>query len=44
VPARTDCNLNCDDFFNIIYNPYAATTVTGDLIVRYAGLSFMKPF
>jgi long-subunit fatty acid transport protein len=44
VPARSDCNLNCDDFFNIIYNPYAATTVTGKLVVRYAGLSFMQPF
>lgn len=44
IPARTNCNLNCDDFFNIIYNPYAATTVTGDLIVRYIGLSWTKPY
>ncbi|TFW19736.1 outer membrane transport protein [Massilia arenosa] len=44
VPARTDCNLNCDGFFNLIYNPYAATTVSGDLIVRYFGVSFTRPF
>lgn len=44
VPARSDCNLNCDGFFNVIYNPYAATTVSGDIIVRYAGLSYTRPF
>lgn len=44
VPARSDCNLNCDGFFNVIYNPYAATDVRGDLIVRYAGLSYTRPF
>ncbi len=44
IPARSDCNLNCDGFFNIIYNPYAATDVSGSLIVRYAALSYMRPF
>jgi long-subunit fatty acid transport protein len=44
IPARSDCNLNCDDFFNLIYNPYAATTVTGSLIVRYFGASYTRPF
>jgi long-subunit fatty acid transport protein len=44
IPARTDCNLNCDGFFNVIYNPYAATTVSGNLVVRYAGLSYTRPF
>jgi long-subunit fatty acid transport protein len=44
IPARSDCNLNCDGFFNIIYNPYAGTDVSGKLIVRYAGLSFTQPF
>ncbi len=29
VPARTSCNMNCDDFFNIVYNPYAAMDVNG---------------
>jgi long-subunit fatty acid transport protein len=44
VPARTDCNLNCDGFFNIIYNPYAATDVKGDFVVRYFGVTFNRPF
>jgi long-subunit fatty acid transport protein len=44
IPARSDCNLNCDDFFNLIYNPYAATTVSGSLIVRYFGASYTRPF
>jgi long-subunit fatty acid transport protein len=44
IPARSDCNLNCDGFFNLIYNPYAATTVTGSLIVRYFGASYTRPF
>ncbi|MES2130212.1 MAG: outer membrane protein transport protein [Pseudomonadota bacterium] len=44
VPARTDCNLNCDGFFNVIYNPYAATNIRGDLIVRYFGFTYARPF
>lgn len=44
IPARSDCNLNCDDFFNLIYNPYAATSVSGSLIVRYFGASYTRPF
>ena len=44
IPARSDCNLNCDDFFNLIYNPYAATTVSGSLIVRYFGASYSRPY
>jgi len=44
IPARSNCNLNCDGFFNIIYNPYAATSIAGDLKVRYAGLSWTKPY
>ncbi len=44
VPARSDCNLNCDGFFNVIYNPYAASTVTGDIIVRYFGATYNHPF
>jgi long-subunit fatty acid transport protein len=44
IPARSNCNLNCDGFFNLIYNPYAATDVSGKLFVRYAGVSFMRPF
>jgi hypothetical protein len=44
IPARSDCNLNCDNFFNLIYNTYAATDVSGSLIVRYAGASYTRPF
>ena len=44
IPARSNCNLNCDNFFNLIYNPYAATSVSGSLIVRYAGASYTRPF
>ncbi len=44
VPARTDCNLNCDGFFNLIYNPYAATNVSGSLIVRYFGFKYSHAF
>ena len=44
IPARSDCNLNCDNFFNLIYNPYAATNVSGSLIVKYAGASYTRPF
>ncbi|MET3120781.1 long-subunit fatty acid transport protein [Oxalobacteraceae bacterium GrIS 2.11] len=44
VKARTDCNLNCDGFFNLIYNPYAATNVRGDFIVRYFGVKYSHTF
>ncbi|MBV1774801.1 outer membrane protein transport protein [Burkholderiaceae bacterium DAT-1] len=43
VPARTDCNLNCDHFTNVIYNPYAAMDVKGDIAIRYAGIKYTKP-
>lgn len=44
VPARSDCNMNCDGFFNLIYNPYAALNVSGDFIVRYFGLKYSARF
>ncbi|MFI4939993.1 MAG: OmpP1/FadL family transporter [Burkholderiales bacterium] len=44
VPARTDCNLNCDNFFNVVYNPYAAMNVEGTIIIRFFGVKFTKPF
>jgi len=44
VPARTDCNLNCDGFFNLIYNPYAAMNVSGSLIVRYFGFKYSHAY
>jgi len=44
VPAGTDCNLNCDNFFNVIYNPYAGLDVSGTLVLRYFGLKITQPF
>jgi long-subunit fatty acid transport protein len=44
VPAGTDCNLNCDNFFNIIYNPYAGLDVSGTLVLRYFGMKLTQPF
>jgi len=44
VPANTDCNLNCTDFFNVIYNPYAGLDVSGTLVLRYFGMKITQPF
>lgn len=44
TPANTDCNMNCNKFLNVIYNPYAGLDVAGDIKVRYAGLSFTHRF
>ena len=44
VPANTDCNLNCSDFFNVIYNPYAGLDVSGTLVLRYFGMKITQPF
>jgi len=44
VPARSDCNLNCDNFFNLIYNPYAGMDVSGGIRVRYLGISYTQRF
>lgn len=44
VPARTNCNLNCDHFFNVVYNPYAAMDVEGAITIRYFGFSLTHRF
>lgn len=44
IPADTSCNLNCTNFFNVIYNPYAGLDVSGSITVRYGGMSITKPF
>ncbi len=44
VPAGTDCNLNCDNFFNVIYNPYAGLDVSGTFVLRYFGVKITQPF
>ncbi|WP_317204011.1 OmpP1/FadL family transporter [Janthinobacterium sp.] len=44
IPADTDCNINCNKLFNIIYNPYAGEDVKGDIRVRYVGMQYTKRF
>jgi long-subunit fatty acid transport protein len=44
APARSTCNMNCDNFFNLIYNPYAGLDVSGGIRVRYLGMSYTKRF
>ncbi|WP_420476210.1 OmpP1/FadL family transporter [Noviherbaspirillum sp. ST9] len=44
VPANGSCNMNCDKFFNIVYNPYAGLDVTGGIRVRYFGVTITKRF
>ncbi|WP_377703637.1 OmpP1/FadL family transporter [Pseudoduganella sp. UC29_71] len=44
APANSDCNLNCNTFLNVIYNPYAGLDVAGDIHVRYVGFNLNKRF
>lgn len=44
IPANGSCNLNCDNFFNVIYNPYAGLDVSGETVLRYVGVRINKPF
>lgn len=44
IPADTSCNLNCTNFFNLIYNPYAGLDVSGTTTLRYGGVSITQPF
>jgi len=44
IPAEASCNMNCSNFFNVIYNPYAGLDVSGSMTVRYGGMSITKPF
>lgn len=44
LPANTSCNLNCTNFSNVIYNPYAGLDVNGGIYIRYGGISFSHPF
>jgi hypothetical protein len=36
--------MNCSNFFNVIYNPYAGLDVSGSMTVRYGGMSITQPF
>jgi long-subunit fatty acid transport protein len=44
LPANTSCNLNCNNFFNVIYNPYAGLDIKGGIRIRYAGISMSHEF
>ncbi|WP_051155348.1 OmpP1/FadL family transporter [Noviherbaspirillum massiliense] len=44
APANSSCNMNCDNFLNVIYNPYAGMDVSGDIRVRYFGITYNKRF
>ena len=35
--------MNCKNFFNVVYNPYAGLDVAGDMTIKYIGLNIMKP-
>jgi long-subunit fatty acid transport protein len=44
VPAEGSCNMNCSNFFNVLYNPYAGLDVSGGIRVRYFGVTLTHPF
>ncbi|MDC8785030.1 OmpP1/FadL family transporter [Roseateles koreensis] len=44
LPANTSCNLNCTNFSNVIYNPYAGLDINGGIYIRYFGISLSHPF
>jgi len=44
IPADGSCNLNCTNFFNAVYNPYAGLDVSGGIRIRYFGISLSHPF
>jgi long-subunit fatty acid transport protein len=44
LPANTSCNLNCNNFFNVIYNPYAGLDINGGIRIRYAGVAMSHDF
>ncbi len=44
IPAEGSCNLNCSNFFNAVYNPYAGLDVEGGIRIRYFGVTISHPF
>jgi hypothetical protein len=44
IPPDGSCNLNCTNFFNAVYNPYAGLDVAGGIRIRYFGVTLTKPF
>jgi long-subunit fatty acid transport protein len=44
IPSDGSCNLNCTNFFNAVYNPYAGLDVAGGIRIRYFGVTITKPF
>ena len=43
APANSSCNLNCTNFFNVIYNPYAGLDVDGRIRLKYLGVTIRHP-
>ena len=43
VPAEGSCNMNCSNFFNVVYNPYAGLDVSGDMTIKYIGIGIAHP-
>lgn len=44
LPANTSCALNCDKFFNVLYNPYAGLDVKGGNSLQYMGITINQKF
>jgi long-subunit fatty acid transport protein len=44
TPAEGSCNMNCSNFFNAVYNPYAGLDVQGGIRIRYFGVTISHPF
>lgn len=44
VPADASCNMNCSNFLNAIYNPYAGLDVAGGIVIRYFGIQLTQVF
>lgn len=44
IKANESCNMNCDNFFNVIYNPFAGLDVSGSTTLRYFGVHLALPF
>jgi len=43
VPADGSCNMNCSNFFNVVYNPYAGLDVDADMTIKYIGFRLAHP-
>ena len=44
IPNNTSCNLNCTNFTNVVYNPYAGLDVKFSSRIYGIGIQFMRQF